>query len=89
MSPRSRIVGPGRPPVSRAAIPVVDSWPVTSSGSPSSASSTWSRVIGRSLPISGQLCSVRRSSTVGGKSSSASSRRSATAISEVDVIGSW
>ena len=45
--------------------PLVVSWRVTSSGRPSSASSTWSRVIGRSLPISGQRCSVRRSSTVG------------------------
>ena len=32
MSPRSRIVGPGRPPVSRAAIPLVVSCTVTSSG---------------------------------------------------------
>ena len=37
MSPRSRIVGPGAAPVSMAAMPLVVSWIVRSSGRPSSA----------------------------------------------------
>ena len=54
MSPRSRIVGPGLRPVSAAAMPLVEVCNVTSSGSPSSCSSTASRVTGSSLPISGR-----------------------------------
>ena len=52
MSPRSRIVGPGLPPVSRAAMPLVDSCSVTSRSRPSSSSRMRSLVIGRSLPTS-------------------------------------
>ena len=75
MSPRSSTVGPGLATgragrrsrsSSRAA--------VRSSGSPSSDSSTMSRVTGRSLPISGQLVQRRRSATVSSCRSRASSR---------------
>ena len=65
MSPRSRIVGPGRPPSAARRSRWSSRARVTSSGRPSSAASTCSRVTGRSLPTSGQRCSVRRSSTVG------------------------
>ena len=65
---------PGRVPVSRAAMPLVVSWTVTSSGNPSSAASTCSRVSGSSLPTSGQRCRLRRSATAGASRSLASSR---------------
>ena len=45
MSPRSRIVGPGRPPVSRAAMPLVDSCRVTSRSRSSRSSRMRSRVM--------------------------------------------
>ena len=69
--------GPARPPVSRAAMPLVVSCTVTSSGRPSSAPSTCSWVTGSSLPTSGHWCSVRRSSTVGGRGGRSASSRSA------------
>jgi len=53
MSPRSRIVGPGLAPVSIAPIPDVLECNAMSSGNPSSAPSTASRVTGSSLPVSG------------------------------------
>ena len=61
-------------PVSSAVIPLVVSCGVTSSGRPSMASSTWSRVTGSSLPTSGHSCNVLRSSTVALSRSLASSR---------------
>ena len=64
MSPRSSTTGPGRPPRSTAVTEV--SWLpwVISSGSPSSAASTLSRVLGRSWPISGSRWMAWRSSAI-------------------------
>ena len=73
MSPRNSTVGPGLPPVSRAAMPLVVSCTVTSSGSGSIAASTCSCVIGSSLPTSGKRCRVRRSSTASANAPAASS----------------
>jgi hypothetical protein len=83
MSPRSSTVGPGTPPVSIAAMPLVVSCSSTSSGRPSIASSTISLVTGNSLPISGRSWSCRRSRTASSWRSLASSRSVST------VIGAW
>ncbi|CAB4652032.1 unannotated protein [freshwater metagenome] len=61
MSPRNITVGPGLSPVSIAAIPLVVVCSVMSSGKPSSACNTASRVFGKSRPISGHVCNSRRS----------------------------
>ena len=63
MSPRSRIVGPGRAPVSRAAMPLVVSWTVTSRARPSSAAEHVLPGDRQVVADSGHRCSVRRSST--------------------------
>src|SRR5437879_8471625 len=74
MSARSRMVGPGRAPASRATTDVVR-WPVrTSSGRPSRASSTVAWVRGSARPSSGCRWIRRRSWIVSSRIARASSR---------------
>ncbi|MEU6269536.1 hypothetical protein ABZ811_40695 [Saccharopolyspora shandongensis] len=70
MSARSSTVGPGRAPRNTAVMELSPLPVVISSGSPSSAASTFSWVRGRSSPTSGSACSCRRNRT----NSSCSSR---------------
>ncbi len=76
MSPRSTIVGPGRPPSRSATTELRRSPTAMSRPSPSSASRTAAWVRGRSSPSSGWRCSSRRSSTTSGSSVDAAPNRS-------------
>ena len=73
MSPRSSTVSPGLAPRSTAVTELSACPVVISSGSPSSAASTFSWVLGRSSPISGSAWMARRSSASSPEIAAASS----------------
>ena len=76
MSPRSRTVGPGRPPSRSATIDDSPSPVVIVSGRPSSDSSTLAWVCGRSSPSSGRRCRSRRRATTSSSRAPASANTS-------------